>query len=164
MGWVETPLPSSPITCRLGLLDVRVLISFQRGTSRPQRVWPRVTRLGQGRAAGCPCVAGAVTAVGILSSTSSETGATSSQGTPRATAPWRNSCTITRRGAAEPFGETLSAACSSQVPFLGGGVGDGAEYPGQGCPPPGPHAFLGLLFPRHPWALSAGSWEKETAF
>lgn len=50
------------------------------------------------------CVVGAVTAVGISSSTSSRTGATSSRGTPAATAPWLSWCATTRRCTLSPLG------------------------------------------------------------
>ena len=64
----------------------------------------------------------------------------------------------------EPFGETLSAACPRVGTPLPGGVGAGAECTGQGCPPLDHMPFFAFSISCHPQALSAGSWEKETAF
>lgn len=124
--------------------------TFQRGMSRPQRAaWPRVSS-GPGPRQSCRlslCCRGSDRGRHFVIN-QPETGATSSQGTPRATAPWRNSCTITRRCSLSPSGRPcLLPAPSGRYPSsLGGGVGDGAEYPGQGCPPLDHMPFLAFYF------------------
>lgn len=142
------PHSLAPITCKAGLVGCQVLLS--RGACqgpREQHGPGSAPALGQGRAAGCSCVAGAVTAAGILSSTSSKPALLSSQGTPRATAPWRNSCTITREVQFEPLrGDPVCCLPSGRYPSSLGVGGGWGRVPRPGVSTTGPHAFLGLLY------------------